>query len=168
MVSSVSGSTALTVSCWIQNLSSISTNLGGWQETKSRWKDWAYRFQDHTSDVPWSKVAFFWGWSSHLLIGNPYNGYINPYYWVDDHPLRWNRWKVIFTVPKKEPLKNPEKNLSPLLTPHSLSSHFFTLNKAIKPRVKRWEAKMRDYKVTLLQIDSGLASWQFPSSPGYD
>ena len=20
-------------------------------------------------------------------IGNPYNGYINPYYWVDDHPL---------------------------------------------------------------------------------
>ena len=20
------------------------------------------------------------------LIGNPYNGYINPYYWVDDHP----------------------------------------------------------------------------------
>ncbi len=21
------------------------------------------------------------------LIVNPYNGYINPYYWVDDHPL---------------------------------------------------------------------------------
>ena len=21
------------------------------------------------------------------LIGNPYSGYINPYYWVDDHPL---------------------------------------------------------------------------------
>ena len=21
------------------------------------------------------------------LIGNPYNGYINPYYWVDDDPL---------------------------------------------------------------------------------
>ena len=21
------------------------------------------------------------------LIGNPYNRYINPYYWVDDHPL---------------------------------------------------------------------------------
>ena len=21
------------------------------------------------------------------FIGNPYNGYINPYYWVDDHPL---------------------------------------------------------------------------------
>ena len=21
------------------------------------------------------------------LVANPYNGYINPYYWVDDHPL---------------------------------------------------------------------------------
>ena len=21
------------------------------------------------------------------LIGNPYNGYVKPYYWVDDHPL---------------------------------------------------------------------------------
>ena len=21
------------------------------------------------------------------FIRNPYNGYINPYYWVDDHPL---------------------------------------------------------------------------------
>ena len=21
------------------------------------------------------------------LIENPYNGYVNPYYWVDDHPL---------------------------------------------------------------------------------
>ena len=23
------------------------------------------------------------------LIGNPYNGYIKPYYWVDDHPLQY-------------------------------------------------------------------------------
>ena len=23
------------------------------------------------------------------LIGNPYNGYINPYYWVDDPPLSY-------------------------------------------------------------------------------
>ena len=23
------------------------------------------------------------------VIGNPYNGYINPYYWVDDHPLSY-------------------------------------------------------------------------------
>ena len=29
------------------------------------------------------------------LIGNPYNGYINPYYWVDDHPLLYgNNWSL--------------------------------------------------------------------------
>ena len=39
----------------------------------------------NTSLVPWSKVAVCWGWeTSHLLIGNPYNGYTNPYYWVDE------------------------------------------------------------------------------------
>ena len=36
--------------------------------------------------VPWSKVAIL-GMVIQPLIGNPYNGYINPYYWVDDHPL---------------------------------------------------------------------------------
>ena len=33
-----------------------------------------------------SKVAIL-GMAIPPLIGNPYNGYINPYYWVDDHPL---------------------------------------------------------------------------------
>ena len=36
--------------------------------------------------VPWSKVAIL-GMVIPPLIGNPNNGYINPYYWVDDHPL---------------------------------------------------------------------------------
>ena len=36
--------------------------------------------------VPGSKVAIL-GMVIQPLIGNPYNGYINPYYWVDDHPL---------------------------------------------------------------------------------
>ena len=36
--------------------------------------------------MPWSKVAIL-GMVIQPLIGNPYNGYINPYYWVDDHPL---------------------------------------------------------------------------------
>ena len=36
--------------------------------------------------VPGSKVAVL-GMVIQPLIGNPYNGYINPYYWVDDHPL---------------------------------------------------------------------------------
>ena len=39
--------------------------------------------------VPWSKVAIL-GMVIQPLIGNPYNGYINPYYWVDDHPLYGN------------------------------------------------------------------------------
>ena len=26
------------------------------------------------------------------LIGNPYNGYIKPYYWVDDHPLLYGNF----------------------------------------------------------------------------
>ena len=36
--------------------------------------------------MPWSKVAIL-GMVIQPLIGNPYNGYINPYYWIDDHPL---------------------------------------------------------------------------------
>ena len=38
--------------------------------------------------MPWSKVAIL-GMVIPPSIGirNPYNGYINPYYWVDDHPL---------------------------------------------------------------------------------
>ena len=36
--------------------------------------------------MPGSKVAVL-GMVIQPLIGNPYNGYINPYYWVDDHPL---------------------------------------------------------------------------------
>ena len=29
----------------------------------------------------------FFGMVIPLFNRNPYNGYINPYYWVDDHPL---------------------------------------------------------------------------------
>ena len=39
--------------------------------------------------MPWSKVAIL-GMVIPPFIGilwNPYHGYINPYYWVDDHPL---------------------------------------------------------------------------------
>ncbi len=38
--------------------------------------------------VPGSKVAIY-GMVIPPSIGNPYNGYINPYYWVDDHPLSY-------------------------------------------------------------------------------
>ena len=36
--------------------------------------------------VPGSKLLVL-GMVIQPLIGNPYNGYINPYYWVDDRPL---------------------------------------------------------------------------------
>ena len=36
--------------------------------------------------VPRSKLLIL-GMVIPPFIGNPYNGYINPYYWVDDHPL---------------------------------------------------------------------------------
>ena len=35
--------------------------------------------------VPGSKLVVL-GMVIQPLLGNPYNGYINPYYWVDDHP----------------------------------------------------------------------------------
>ncbi len=44
------------------------------------------KYSIHGAYVPWSKVAIL-GMAIPPLIGNPYNGYINPYYWVDDHPL---------------------------------------------------------------------------------
>ena len=51
-------------------------------------------FAPHSAEnthVPWSKVAMV----IPPLIGNPYNGYINPYYWVDDHPLLYgNNWSL--------------------------------------------------------------------------
>ena len=33
------------------------------------------------------KWRFFGDGKPHTFNRNPYNGYINPYYWVDDHPL---------------------------------------------------------------------------------
>ena len=36
--------------------------------------------------MPGSKLLLL-GMVIQPLIGNPYNGYIHPYYWVDDHPL---------------------------------------------------------------------------------
>ena len=63
--------------------------------------------------VPWSRLLLYWGWeTSHLLMGILIiNGYINPYYWVDDHPLLYgnNGSLDTGTTPQKfnsSPLKN--------------------------------------------------------------
>ena len=37
------------------------------------------------------KSRVFLGMVIPPLIGNPYNGYIDPYYWVDDHPLLYGK-----------------------------------------------------------------------------
>ena len=39
--------------------------------------------------MPWSKLPILGMGKIPPLVGNLnlYNGYINPYYWVDDHPL---------------------------------------------------------------------------------
>ena len=42
--------------------------------------------ENKQSYEPGSKLLIL-GMVIQPLIGNPYNGYINPYYWVDDHPL---------------------------------------------------------------------------------
>ena len=55
---------------------------------KSQFRDCCLPFEDECliSYEPGSKLVVL-GMVIPPLIGNPYNGYINPYYWVDDHPL---------------------------------------------------------------------------------
>ena len=47
------------------------------------------------------------------LIGNPYNGYINPYYWVDDHPLLYGNIGSLdpstYTLPETNSQQTPLK-----------------------------------------------------------
>ena len=42
---------------------------------------------DESLHVPGSKLPMLGMVISPLYNRNRYNGYINPYYWVDDHPL---------------------------------------------------------------------------------
>ena len=50
------------------------------------WRDWHSKLY-----VPESKVALLGMGDLPPLLGNPYNGYINPYYWVDDHPVLYGK-----------------------------------------------------------------------------
>ena len=65
-------------SCLSGNVSSKTSHVGA----KAGYLTYRY---DYTY-VPGSKLLVL-GMVIQPLIGNPYNGYINPYYWVDDHPL---------------------------------------------------------------------------------
>ena len=53
----------------------------GWEDDMNSSEVW-----DVPRYEPGSKLVVL-GMAIPPLIGNPYNGYINPYYWVDDHPL---------------------------------------------------------------------------------
>ena len=44
------------------------------------------------------------------LMGNPYNGYINPYYWVDDHPLLYGNNGSLDPSTSKFQTPDPEKD----------------------------------------------------------
>ena len=83
--------------------------------------------------APGSIHSLYWGWSGHPTFNrNPYNGYINPYYWVDDHPLLYGNngsldpsthvgWLEGFTTqwlpnPEWSLKKNPHDDLSCLAT----------------------------------------------------
>ena len=71
--------------------------------------------------------SLYWGWSS-TLNRNPYNGYINPYYWVDDHPLLYGNHGSLdpstneFTLLTRETLRN--LFLLSQLIHHRLSGQF--------------------------------------------
>ena len=65
-----------------------------------QWRKGAANFQSRRPAVNERHISHSWrkirepgsklpvlGMVIESLVGNPYNGYINPYYWVDDHPL---------------------------------------------------------------------------------
>ena len=48
------------------------------------------------SYVPWSRLSRFFGDGKPPTFNrNPCNGYINPYYWVDDHPLLYGNTRSL-------------------------------------------------------------------------
>ena len=97
------------------------------------------------SFVPGSKVAIL-GMVIPPLIGNPYNGYINPYYWVDDHPLLYGNngsldpstrvrrvapWKLVFAIIVAFKVQGSKgfikSTTSHVISCHALSCHFMSI-----------------------------------------
>ena len=70
---------------------------------KEMWFDWIFQEHDSHQDVTlsedhrsaisnvlcWNRISMcrYIGDGHPTFNRNPYNGYLNPYYWVDDHPL---------------------------------------------------------------------------------
>ena len=82
--------------------------------------------KSHSQYEPGSKLLVL-GMVIQPLIGNPYNGYINPYYWVDDHPLlfgnigsldpstyRYQSFSIRTVWVVDQPCNEESHNLSPM------------------------------------------------------
>ena len=63
-------------------------------------------------------TSFCWGWSSH-------KGYINPYYWVDDHPLLniWKSWEFSAAVDFQGTTKTLSTKTAPKIHPPHPKNH---------------------------------------------
>ncbi len=74
---------------------------------------------------------------------NPYNGYINPYYWVDDHPLLYGNNGSLdpprSVVERADPrlLMIHEAELNAFYTNHAVMQHMHHLDKSIRKSVPR-------------------------------
>ena len=81
-------------------------------------------------------------------IGNPYNGYINPYYWVDDHPLLYgNNWSLDPSTFRGQVILLPILDLLVRLDANARK-------KVTRPRIfgpKWWWCKMVIYLVVFLR-----------------
>ena len=84
----------------------------------SKWltRPWG-KFQIHMSQGRSQLLVLGMG-NLQPLIGNPYNGDKNPYYWVDDHPLLYGNNVSLDPSTYREPLRV----LSPLLLTHRIQA----------------------------------------------
>ena len=59
------------------------------------------------------------------LIGNPHNGYIRPYYWVDDHPL-WKSWEFQDSSNARKSFHTVKMPLTQVVGSHYISNKYHT------------------------------------------
>ncbi len=87
------------------------------------WFDSPSQGADHqtfqSTFMPGSKLVVL-GMVISPLIGNPYNGYINPYYWVDDHPLLYGNNGSL------DPSTFESAGHAPRETPHGFTPRYKT------------------------------------------
>ena len=61
--------------------------------------------------MPWSRLSRFFGDGKNPTFNrNPYDAYINPYYWVDDHPLLYGNKGSLDPGTYGDNVDTPNKN----------------------------------------------------------